>query len=560
MLLDSLPSISYRLKVSNAHNGPDVGDSAKIKALGVRNSTIDRASRFLVSCGDHFGVGRMLSRIHGFILVGIDAQVCEVEIDVSQRGVERTNIVGLAQTAVKESIERMRRAILNSGFALPGHPVLINLAPADVKKEGPALDLPIAIGVLRATKFIQTDRHKQLLIAGELALDGRIRKIKGALSMALLARHQKMKGVIIPAENAQEAAVVDGIEVYPVSSLSQAVSFLNEQLPLEPYELDGEPYQASLHAAPLDFADVRGQETVKRAITIAAAGAHNLLMIGPPGTGKTMLAQRIPGILPPLSRGESLETTRIYSSLGLLPEGVALMDQRPVRTPHHSATAQALIGGGTIPRPGEVSLAHHGILFLDELPEFSRHVLETLRQPMEAGEVTIARAYGSIKFPARFMLIAATNPTASGYAATDNRARDKYLGKLSGPLLDRIDIHVEVPTVPYRELTGRSKGTDSDTMRAQVSRARAVQQKRFPGTSNATNASMDSRQLKHHADLSDSCLLLMKQAMDELGLSARAYDKVRRVARTIADMEGSTDIQEQHLAEAVQYRLLDRKF
>jgi magnesium chelatase family protein len=298
---------------------------------------------------------------------------------------------------------------------------------------------------------------------------------------------------------------------------------------------------------------------VKRAIAIAAAGSHNLLIVGPPGNGKTMLAQRIPAILPPLSRAESLETTRIYSAMGLLPDGIALMDQRPVRTPHHSATAQALVGGGSIPKPGEVSLAHHGILFLDELPEFQRYVLEMLRQPLEGGEVTVARVHGAIKFPARFMLVAAMNPTPSGYASDNPKVREKYLAKLSGPLLDRIDIHVEVPAVPYRELTGRHAGTSSATMREQVVRARQVQHKRF-GDNQTTNGRMDSRLLKTHCELSDSCLLLMKQAMDELGLSARAYDKVRRVARTIADIESSAQIQEHHLAEAVQYRLLDRKF
>ena len=500
-----------------------------------------------------------LARVLSFVLVGIDATRCEVECDVSQRGLSKVTLVGLAQSAVRESVERVRRAMLNGGFPFPLHAVAINLAPADVKKEGPSLDLPIAVGLLRATGSVADDRHRDYLIGGELALDGRVRRIRGALSMAILARHLGVRGVIVPQDNCREAAVVDGVDVIGVATLGQAVAFLNGLLAIDPYQVDpADAHTTSATASPVDFADVKGQEAVKRAITVSAAGGHNLLMVGPPGTGKSMLATRMAGILPPLTRLESLETTRIYSALGLLPDGIALMDQRPVRTPHHSATAQALVGGGSNPRPGEVSLAHHGILFLDELPEFQRHVLEMLRQPMETGDIVVARAAGSVRFPAKFMLVSAMNPSASGHA-DDARARDKYLAKLSGPLLDRIDIHVEVPAVPYGELVNRRAGTDSATMRSAVARARAVQRARF-GDDGTTNARMDSRSLRAHCDLSEPCLLMMKQAMDELGLSARAFDKVRRVARTLADLEGAEQINEGHVAEAVQYRLLDRKF
>ncbi len=527
----------------------------------------------------------MLARIQSYLLHGIDALACEVEVDFDLADEARQTVVGLPDTAVKESVERVKAALANSGYPFPNGRMLVNLAPADVRKEGPLYDLPIAVGYLVTQGIIagvrpqasQKDKSllrranesggeepamdvRHFLFAGELALDGRLRPVKGAIAMAALAAEKGARGVIIPAENAAEASVVPGVEVIGVRTLTEVVGLLNGQIEASPHPTADIEAMLRTATAPVDFSEIRGQEAVKRAIVIAAAGSHNILMLGPAGTGKTMMAKALPGVLPPLTAREAIEITRIYSAAGQLAPGQGLVCTRPVRSPHHTASAPAIVGGGAVPRPGEISLAHRGVLFLDELPEFPRPVLETLRQPMEDHIVTIARSHSAVRFPASFMLVAAMNPTPKGdmpVGEVGKRDMDRYMAKLSGPLLDRIDMHVEAPAVPWKALSAAPTGTSTAQMREQVLGARQRQHDRQDV--GVPNSRLSGKQLDKLAPMEEGARTLLGQAMTELGLSARAYDKIRRVSRTIADLEGAATIGTPHVAEAVQYRLLDRK-
>ena len=508
----------------------------------------------------------MLARIGSAAVLGIDAYLVGVEVDILP-GIPTFATVGLPQGAVKEGRERVNSAIQNAGLVFPLQRITVNLAPADVPKAGSAFDLPIALGILAASSQVSLDALDRWVVLGELGLDGEIRPVRGALSIAVRAAAGGCRGLIVPADNVREAAVVDGLDVRGARTLADVVRHLASAPALERARVDLEAIFAARSASDVDFAEVKGQEHAKRALEVAAAGAHNVLMVGPPGSGKTMLARRLSSILPAMSLAEALETTKIHSVAGLLRGGESLIAVRPFRAPHHTISDAGLIGGGSIPRPGEVSLAQNGVLFLDELPEFRKNVLEVLRQPMEDGSVTLSRAAMSLTFPARFMLAAAMNPCPCGHHGDPSRpcvctpqTIQRYLGRVSGPLLDRIDLHLEVPAVKFRELSDARSGEPSDAIRERVARARAIQQERFARRVHVhANAHMTPRDIRQCCSLSDSADALLRTAIQRLNLSARAYHRTLKLARTIADLAGAASIEPSHIGEAVQYRGFDRR-
>ncbi len=509
----------------------------------------------------------MLARAISTATLGVDAYQVEVEADIQQQ-LPSFVTVGLPEGAVRESKERVTAAIKNSDFVFPAKRVTINLAPADIRKEGSAFDLPIAVGILAATGQILRDRVDEFALLGELSLDGNLRPVPGVLPMAMhLSQDSGIRGMIVPQQNAREAAIAGTVPVYPVSSLQDTVHFLEDESTLQPYRVDIRSVFNQARRYSIDFADVKGQESAKRALEIAAAGGHNIIMVGPPGSGKTMLARRVPTILPDLSLEEALETTKIHSVAGRLADDSALVATRPFRSPHHSISYAGLIGGGAVPKPGEVSLAHHGVLFLDELPEFKKDILEMLRQPMEDNQVTISRATMTLTYPAGFMLVAAMNPCPCGYHGDPNHDCNctsgeiqRYMSRISGPLMDRIDIHIPVPTVKFEELSSETAGERSEIIRERVNRARQIQHDRFADEPEIfCNAHMDSRKTREYCKIGERSQSLLATAINQQGLSARAYDRILKVSRTIADLAGNDQIEMGHIAEAIHYRTLDRR-